>query len=93
MKRAVLVYQAGIANVFEVKSFNMSSFGREAKRLVQADFRTCEAFSRGLAAAGVKIATASCNSAGDIINSTWTEGLEDCPFRDNARPVWKGVKV
>lgn len=73
MKRAMLVYQAGIANVFEVESFNLSNFGREAKRLLQGDFRSCEMFANGLAAAGVLVSTAACNRAGDIIDATWSE--------------------
>ena len=50
--KVVLVYQAGIANVFEVDSLNLSDYGREARRLLQGDFRTCEAFARGCGAAG-----------------------------------------
>lgn len=84
-QRAVLVYQAGIANVFAVDSFNLSDYGREAYRLVQGSFRECEAFARGLAAAGVLVKSAGCNQAGDIINATWSEDLG--PFRDKARPV------
>jgi len=90
-KRAVLVYQAGIANVFEVDCFNMSDYGREAKRLLQSDFRACEYFARGLAYAGYHVGSASCNRAGDITHTKWSHGLQDCPFRENAMPVWKGV--
>jgi len=64
--RAVLVYQAGIANVFQVESFNMANYGRDARRLLQSDFRTCEAFARGLVAAGVRVTSAACNRAGDV---------------------------
>lgn len=39
-RRFFLVYQAGIANVFEVKSLNLANYGRDAKRVYQADFRT-----------------------------------------------------
>ena len=91
IKRAVLVYQAGIANVFAVESFNMADYGRDARRLLQSDFRTCEAFARGLAAAGVLVASAHCNMAGDIIGQTWSEALDDAPFRENHRPVFNGV--
>jgi hypothetical protein len=85
MDKAVIVYQSGIANVFRVTSFNMADYGREAARLIQADFRTCENFARGLRAAGVTIRVGSCNQAGDIANSLWTAGVEDCPFRDSVR--------
>lgn len=92
MKRAVLVYQAGIANVFEVQSFNMADFGRDAKRLLQADFRSCEMFARGLDAAGVKVATAHCNMAGDITHQPWSVLLETAPFNEQFHPVYsKGV--
>ena len=89
--KAVLVYQGGIANVFSVESFNMDPFGRDAKRLIQADFRTCEAFARGMAAAGVKVASAFCNMAGDIIGQPWSTHLDLAPFHDDFHPVWSKV--
>lgn len=85
--KAVLVYQAGIANVFSVSSFNLSDYGRDAIRLLQADFRTCESFARGLAAAGVVVRSAACNQAGDIIRSTWSEDFDAQPFSEKFRPV------
>lgn len=90
-RNAVLVYQAGIANVFEVEAFNMADYGRDAKRLLQADFRSCEMFARGLAAAGFKVATAHCNQAGDITHAHWSENLDEAPFSDKFRPVWHRV--
>jgi hypothetical protein len=87
IKRAMLVYQAGIANVFEVKAFNLAPYGRGAKRLMQFDFRTCETFARGLAAAGTLVSTAHCNEAGDIAERTWSEQLDDAPFSDKFSPV------
>ena len=87
MQRAALVYQAGIANVFEVDSFNLADFGRNARRLQQADFRTCESFARGLKAAGVQVMTAACNQAGDIASSHWTDNLSEQPFSEQFRPV------
>ena len=90
-KKAVLVYQAGIANVFEVASFNLSDYGRDAKRILQASFHTCETFARGLGHAGYLVGTASCNKAGDITGLPWTKGTTDCPFRDSAHSVWIGV--
>jgi len=90
-KRAVLVYQAGIANVFEVDCFNMASFGRNAKRIMQADFRSCENFARGLAYVGYRIASAVCTQAGDIIDSIWSDDLDDASFSDKFCPVWNRV--
>lgn len=86
-KRAVLVYQAGIANVFRVKSFTPKNIGRSAYRVLQADFRTCESFARGLVEAGVMVRTMACNEAGDITNSDWTRDLENQPFSDKFSPV------
>jgi len=86
-ERAVLVYQAGIANVFSVKSFDLrKGEDRGEARLLQHAFRSCEDFARGLAAAGVTVRVASCNQAGDIALHDWTPGLDDCPFRDSAHP-------
>lgn len=87
VSKAVLVYQAGIANVFKVDRFSLGCRDRFGLRLMQADFRSCEMFAHGLGVAGAVVLTASCNQAGDIINAEWVEGLDDCPFRDNARPV------
>lgn len=91
VKKAMLVYQAGIANVFAVKSFNLANFGRDAARLIQADFRTCEAFCQELEAAGVTVAVAGCNRAGEIAGEHWTDNLEELPFSDSFRPQgnWK----
>lgn len=83
LKRAFLVYQAGIANVFAVDCHNLASFGRNARRLLQADFRSCAMFARGLAAGGCIVRTAACNQAGDIAESLWSEDLESQPFSDS----------
>lgn len=80
--RAVLVYQAGIANVFKVTSFNLADYGRDAERLMQGDFSSCENYARGLRAAGVNVKVAHCNMAGDIACQRWSENLEDAPFRE-----------
>ena len=87
IERAMLVYQAGIANVFAVDTFNLADFGRNAKRLMQADFRTCEAFARGLGAAGTVVLSAQCNMAGDIAQRPWSDNLEEAPFHDKFSPV------
>ena len=90
-KRAVLVYQAGIANVFEVDCFNLANFGRNAKRLMQWDFSSCENFIKGLAHAGYMVCSVYCNQAGNIAESLWFEDLNDAPFSDNFHPVYSGV--
>ena len=86
-RRYVLVYQAGIANVFRVSCFNLSPYGRDAVRVRQADFRSCEAFARGLAEAGALVHSAACNAAGDIADAAWTDDLESQPFADRFQPV------
>lgn len=87
-----LVYQAGIANVFECRTANYGTFGRDAKQLLQSDFRTCEAFVRGLLEASDKSLafTAQCNRAGDIVDQLWSENLNDAPFSNEFRPMFKG---
>src|SRR5579872_1898597 len=87
VRRAILVYQAGIANVFVVDCLNLSPYGRNAQRLIQADFRTCEAFARGLAVAGALVSSAYCNQAGDIINVKWCAELNEAPFSNEFHPV------
>lgn len=87
IERAMLVYQSGIANVFEVECFNLNPFGRNARRLMQHAFRPCEDFTRGLAAAGVIVRTASCNVAGDCADVQWTDGIEGTPFSESCNPV------
>lgn len=83
IEKAALVYQSGIANVFAVSSFNLADYGRDARRLLQGDFRTCEAFARGMAAAGTTVVIASCNVAGDCARVRWSEGVDATPFREN----------
>lgn len=92
IKRAVLVYQAGIANVFRVSTFNQAPHERHAVRLLQSDFRMCESFARGLAAAGVTVTTFGCNQPGDVTNAHWSEDLEGQPFSDKFSPVFAGIE-
>jgi len=81
-KKAVLVYQAGIANVFKVDCFNMADYGREAKRLLQHTFTTCEWYAKGLRDAGYNVKVLACNMAGDITHAVWTDNLDEQPFSD-----------
>ena len=91
VKRAVLVYQAGIANVFRVEAFNMADYGREAHLMIQADFHTCEVYARALARCGTVVRSAWCNMAGSIAGQPWKEvairSSGEGPFNDKWRPV------
>jgi len=88
-RRAVLVYQAGIANVFAVDTFSNNPDVRGAtQRLLQSDFYGAEQFARGLDAAGVLIASAHCNQAGDVKDRTWTWTLDEAPFSESFHPVY-----
>lgn len=80
VKRAMLVYQAGIANVFAVDSFNLAPYGRNARRLLQLDYRTCEYYARGLRAAGATVRVAACNQAGDIAERAWVDDSDAQPW-------------
>lgn len=84
LRTIYLVYQAGIANVFA-----KSSKAGEPKivRLLQADFRGCEMFARGMGQAGERVRTMACNMAGDIAGQRWSEDLEAPPFSDKFNPV------
>lgn len=74
-----LVYQGGIANVFN-----------ERKRVLQSGFRTCEEFCRGAEYAGAEIRAVCCNKAGDIADLAWDTSPENAPFSDqfNGKLVW-----
>ena len=78
-----LVYQGGIANVFEVDCLNLADFWRNAKRLRQTDFRSAALFAQGLVTGGHIVKTAACNQAGDITHLQWYDKLSDMPFSDD----------
>lgn len=88
-KAKLVPTQVGSAYVFPPTNLclNLASYGRDARRLLQADFRACENFARGLGAAGVTVRTAACNQAGDIVDATWSEDLDAQPFCHQFRPV------
>lgn len=96
--RIMLVYQAGIANVFRVAVFNLAADAggladgdRQAQRIYQGDFRTAESICYGMGLAGAIVRSAACNRAGDIAGQTWTEDLDAQPFSDKFCPqVWNG---
>jgi hypothetical protein len=78
--KIMLVYQAGIANVFLVDCFNMKASMRKTKQLYQDTFITCQVFARGCGAMGAIVRTAHCNRAGDILGMDWSDDLDDAPF-------------
>lgn len=79
IRNAVVVYQAGIANVFDVTE------GKRA-RVLQSSFDACEWFAAGLIAAGTVVSVSACNRAGDIAALPWVTPLSDAPFNVTARP-------
>lgn len=78
---AVLVYQCGIANVFETLADG------SRVRFLQADFDSCYWMARGLKTAGWVVHTMQCNRAGDIIGEAWSADLDAAPFSDRLRVV------
>lgn len=85
MKRnLVLVYQAGIANVFAVNKAHASAAKRETEtRVYQGDFRTAEAMIHGAWLAGACVHYAFCNEAGDVARRDWDTAEESAPFRES----------
>lgn len=79
-----LVYRAGIANVFEEKPYGRGEQIKTDRNCeMQADFRSCETFCRGLRKMGATVRVAWCNEAGDITDSFWRfSKFELAPFHD-----------
>lgn len=86
-RRFMVVYQGGIANVFEVESFNLSDYGRDARRIMQADFRSCEIYAAGLGYMGALVHSVYCNEAGDVTHSHWDDNLDNAPFHADFHPI------
>ena len=87
IKRVMLVYQAGHANVFEVERFSFKPAQRgRTRRIYQGNFRDAGMICWGLVLAGAEVKIAACNRAGDIEARTWTEDLENQPF---SREFWQ----
>ena len=83
MKYAALVYQGGIANVFEVEDPTAAhDLTKWRRRLLQQDFNSCAMFARGLAAAGVEVSTRACNEAGNITLRSWATPVDEAPWRE-----------
>lgn len=81
VKNAILLYQAGIANLF------MAEPQEPVVRLVQSDFRTCEHIAAGLIMAGATVAVWNANVAGDALLqiAAWKKGAGG-PFADQQAP-------
>lgn len=83
-----IVYQGGIANLFDIQCANSNPFGRDAKRIFQGDFRTAETMATGIGIAGGIVFSFACNKPGDIKNEIWTDDLESQPFSDKFNAVF-----
>lgn len=80
-KRIVLLYQGGIANLFEVDRFLLNPCPeRNARRLYQGCFRDAAMFARGMKEAGCTVRTLHANVCGDAANAAWSAELDDAPF-------------
>jgi len=76
---AILVYQAGIANVFR-----FTPETGKTTRLMQSDFRACENFIRGWRACGGLTQVAWCNEAGNIQERKWKfDDFDSAPFSES----------
>jgi len=85
--KLALVYQAGIANVFEVERHSTYATRRgKTTRKLQHAFKVCEWYARGARDAGAILRVYSCNVAGDCASVPWTQGTAATPFRDEAHP-------
>ena len=87
----VLVYQAGIANVFHVPDLSFTSHDatgqyQDRRRIYQGDFRSAENICYGLGLAGRIVRSVGCNMAGDIALQDWTTDLDSLPFSDMFHP-------
>lgn len=80
-RKAMLIYQGGIANVFEVSEID-PAYCMHTKRIMQSDFRGCANFCRGLVYAGFEVRTCVYNMAGDISEQLWSWDLDTAPFND-----------
>jgi len=89
--KIVLVYQCGIANVFQVSIFSNESKNRNAVRLYQGSFGHCVSFARGCAAVGANVKVAACNQAGDITNSVWSSDIDAAPFSEQFTKTFKTI--
>ena len=64
-RNIALVYQNGIANVFEIEAPG------KVRRLLQHAYSPCEWYAQGLRDAGNNLSVFYSDDAGDIANSYW----------------------
>jgi hypothetical protein len=92
--RAVLVFQAGIANVFALTrqkdddGIAYPGAPTLRRRVLQCDFQTASTYCRGLRDAGAKVRCAWCNECGDIIERKWSFNFDEHggpPFSTSVR--------
>lgn len=76
-----LVYQNGLANVFENKGDGFE------RRVLQDSFRVCELFCRGAQHAGAEIKVFHCDRAGDLAGENWKKG-QGPAFAGAKRAEW-----
>ncbi len=77
MKNFAIVYQCGMANVFDV-SPRLS----KPRRLMQGAFSEAETFMRGAVAAGAQPLIFHCDETGDIAERNWKPGVGEL-FAEN----------
>ena len=87
IRTAALVYQAGIANLFEVSRQRVLPVHRTEHRIAQGDFHTLEAIAYDLMRAGADVQSYACNMAGDVARQVWSSDLSSAPFSSQFHPV------
>ena len=73
MKEFTIVYQCGMANVFDTTGGHAD----HRKRVLQGTFRDCEQFMRGARAAGAEVRIRHADVAGDCTLAFWEAGAGD----------------
>ena len=90
-RQFALVYQTGVANVFEFLTCGDGVNLRH--RVMQGAFSTCEAYAAGLMEMGATMHVHFCNKAGDIAQSDWDTGIDNAPFTDSMHPRFRAMAV
>jgi hypothetical protein len=83
-----LVYQAGIANVFRLRTAGEAEV---RERVRQDAYAPCEAFCAGLLEAGQTVLVFHSDHAGDVTNAEWSGGAGDL-WTDRKHPPRRSVK-
>lgn len=80
IRQFALVYQGGIANVFEMQD------RMPPRRVMQGTFLACEVYATALMEMGAEMEVHFCNMAGDIRLEAWDTTREAAPFTDSMSP-------